>query len=126
RRSLSRVLEGIAAAQEARFRSIKLNAVAIRDLSEPEIVPLARFARQQRLELRFIEFMPLDADRVWDAGQVLSGEEIVRIVSREVSPLVPIPRDDPAQPATDFAYADASGKIGFINSVTQAFCSACN
>lgn len=126
RRSLARVLEGIAAAQEARFASIKLNAVAIRDLSEPEIVPLAKFAREQGLELRFIEFMPLDADRAWDSTQVLSGEEIVRIVSQEVAPLVPIPRSDPAQPATDFAYADQSGKIGFINSVTQAFCAACN
>ncbi|MBX7166901.1 MAG: GTP 3',8-cyclase MoaA [Pirellulales bacterium] len=126
RRGLQRVLDGLSAAHSAGFTGIKLNAVSIRGLTEDEIVPLARFARQQGFELRFIEFMPLDAEGNWANRQVLSGDEVAQIIAREVAPLVPLARNDPAQPATDFAYVDGRGRVGFINPVTQAFCAECD
>lgn len=125
REGLHRVLAGIAAAQEAGFERIRLNAVAIRDLTEAEIVPLVRFARERNMEMRFIEFMPLDAEGKWDDGQVLAGEEIRRTIEREVGRLEPVPRDDPSQPAIDFRFADG-GVVGFINPVTHPFCGDCN
>jgi cyclic pyranopterin phosphate synthase len=126
RDGLDRVLAGIFAAQQAGFRQIKLNAVAIRDLTEDEVVPLGRFARQHGLELRFIEYMPLDADGQWDHGQVLSGDEILRILEEAIGPLEPVLAEDPSQPATDFRWADGQGTVGFINPVTHPFCQRCN
>jgi GTP 3',8-cyclase len=126
RKGLQRVLDGIFAAQQAGFRRIRLNAVSIRGITEAEIVPLAQFARRHELELRFIEYMPLDADRHWDHDQVFSGDEVRSIIDREVGTLEPVSVEDPSQPATDFRYADGSGRVGFINPVTQPFCGACN
>ncbi len=122
REGFEQVLEGIFAAQRAGFAHIKLNAVAIRGLTEPDIVPLGRFARQHALEMRFIEFMPLDADGNWDQEQVLSGDQIRAMLEAEFGPLVPLVAVDPSQPATDYAFADGVGRIGFINPVTQPFC----
>jgi cyclic pyranopterin phosphate synthase len=126
REGLEQVLAGIFAAQRIGFRKIRLNAVAIRGITEPEIVPLGQFARQHNLELRFIEFMPLDADGNWDTDQVLSGARIRDVLEREIGPLVPLAVEDPSQPATDYAFADGIGRIGFINPVTQPFCQHCN
>lgn len=126
REGLDRVLAGIAEAKRVGFQKTKLNAVAIRGLTEPDIVPLARFAREQGMEMRFIEFMPLDADGGWDNEQVLSGEQIRAVLEAEFGPLTPAERDDPSQPATDYLFADGGGLIGFINPVTQPFCSSCN
>jgi len=126
REGLDRVLAGIAAAKRVGFQKIKLNAVAIRGLTEPDIVPLGRFAREQGLEMRFIEFMPLDAEGNWDNEQVLSGEQIRAVLEAEIGQLVPAERDDPSQPATDYHFADGGGSIGFINPVTQPFCASCN
>lgn len=126
RQGLDRVLEGIFAAQRAGFEKIRLNAVAIRGITEVEIVPLGQFARQHGLELRFIEFMPLDAENNWCDDQVISGDEIRAALESEFGPLLPIDRDDPSQPATDYRFADGVGVIGFINPVTQPFCSDCN
>lgn len=126
REGLDRVLAGIAAAKRAGFQQTKLNAVAIRGLTEPDIVPLSRFAREQGMEMRFIEFMPLDAEGNWDNQQVLSGQQIREVLEAEFGTLVPARRDDPSQPATDYAFADGGGMIGFINPVTQPFCAACN
>lgn len=126
REGINRVLDGIAAAQRAGFESIRLNAVAIRGLTETEIVPLAQFAVERGLELRFIEYMPLDADGKWDTDQVLSGTTIRQILEAEFGPLLPARRDDPSQPAVDFNFAEGSGRIGFINPVTQPFCGDCN
>jgi cyclic pyranopterin phosphate synthase len=120
------VLDGIAAAQKAGFANIRLNAIAIRGLSEEEIVPLGRFARQRRLELRFIEYMPLDADGAWQATAVLDGASIRQTLADEFGPLEPVVRDDPSQPATDYQYVDGGGRVGFINSVTEPFCQTCN
>jgi cyclic pyranopterin phosphate synthase len=126
RDGLDRVLAGIAAAKKVGFRQIRLNAVAIRGITEPEIVPLVNFARENRMEMRFIEFMPLDAEGNWQHDQVLSGEEIRREIEDAIGPLEPAPRPDPSQPATDFDFTDGSGTIGFINPVTQPFCEDCN
>jgi cyclic pyranopterin phosphate synthase len=126
RAGLDRVLAGIRAAREAGFKRLRLNAVSIRGLTEPQIVPLATFAREYRLELRFIEYMPLDADGTWSTEQVLSGDEIREIIDRDVAELEPVAGDDPSQPATDFHYRDGGGRVGFINSVTQPFCGRCN
>lgn len=126
REGLDRVLAGIFAAQRAGFAKIRLNAVAIAGLTEPEILPLARFAREHELELRFIEFMPLDADGAWRSDQVLSGEAIRQIVAEGIGPLEPLKNVDPSQPAVDYRYLDGRGAIGFINPVTQPFCGDCN
>ena len=126
RRGLDRVLAGLAAARVAGFRSIRINAVSIRGLSEAEIVPLAEFCRRERLQLRFIEFMPLDAEGGWDEGQVLSGKEVRGILERAIGPLEPLPPADPGQPAVDWRWADGGGRVGFIDPVTSPFCDRCD
>jgi cyclic pyranopterin phosphate synthase len=126
RDGLDRILEGIATALRVGFDKIKLNAVAIKNLTEPDVVPLARFARRHGLELRFIEYMPLDADGNWSDDQVLSGSQILRMLESEFGQLAPLPVVDPSQPATDYAYTDRPGTVGFINPVTQPFCADCN
>ena len=126
REGLDRVLDGIFSAQRAGFEKIRLNAVAIRGITEVEVVPLGRFARQHRLEMRFIEFMPLDAENNWQTEQVLSGKEIREILEAKFGPLIPLARDDLSQTAVDYQFADGAGRIGFINPVTQPFCGNCN
>jgi cyclic pyranopterin phosphate synthase len=126
REGLDRVLAGIAAAKRAGFAKIRLNAVAIKGITEPEIVPLARFARSEQMEMRFIEFMPLDAENQWDHDQVLSGEAIRQQIEEALGPLAPAERPDPSQPASDYRFVDGGGTIGFINPVTQPFCADCN
>lgn len=126
RDGLDRVLAGIAAAKTVGFKKIRLNAVAIKGITEPEIVPLTNFARQQGMEMRFIEFMPLDAENNWQHDQVLSGEEIRGQIETAIGPLAAAERPDPSQPATDFRFTDGGGTIGFINPVTQPFCEDCN
>ncbi len=126
RKGLQRVLDGISAAQNVGFRKIRLNAVSIRGITEEEIVPLAQFARTNHLELRFIEYMPLDAEHHWQHDQVLSGAEVRELIQQEVGALAPLPVEDPSQPATDFRYLDDGGRIGFINPVTEPFCGNCN
>jgi cyclic pyranopterin phosphate synthase len=126
RRGLDRVLAGLAAARAAGFRSIRINAVSIRGLSEAEIVPLAEFCRREALQLRFIEFMPLDAEGGWDEGQVLSGKEVHGILERAIGPLEPLPPADTGQPAVDWRWADGGGLVGFIDPVTSPFCDRCD
>ncbi len=126
RSGLQRILDGIFAARNAGFENIRLNAVAIRGLTEAEIVPLAQFSREHDFELRFIEFMPLDAENRWQAEQVLTCAEIRRVLEQQVCSLVPKPRNDPSQPAVDFTFSDGCGTIGFINPVSEPFCSSCN
>lgn len=126
RDGLDKVLAGIQAAQRVGFPRIRLNTVAIKGVTEPEIPALARFARAEGMELRFIEFMPLDADGNWQQDQVLTGEEIRSAIETAIGPLEPADRPDPSQPAMDFQYADGRGSIGFINPVSQPFCHDCN
>ncbi len=105
---------------------IKLNAVAVKNLVEPDIVPLARYARENGFEVRYIEFMPLDAQDLWDRCKVLLADEMIELLSREISPLTPVPDPDPRAPATEYVYADGGGTVGFIASVSRPFCLNCN
>ncbi|MBS1858620.1 MAG: GTP 3',8-cyclase MoaA, partial [Acidobacteria bacterium] len=126
RDDLGKVLAGLEAARRAGFSRIKLNAVAVKDLVEPDIVPLARFARENGFEARYIEFMPLDAQNLWDRDKVLLAGEIIETLSREISPLIPIPDPDPRAPASEYRYADGGAIVGFIASVSRPFCANCN
>ncbi len=117
-----RGLELLASFPEA--HPIKVNAVAIRGFTEEEAVPFAELARRTPYEVRFIEFMPLDADHNWSDDQVLSGREI-RDAIDAVYPLEPEPRE-PSATARVYRFADGRGKIGFINPVSEPFCSDCN
>jgi cyclic pyranopterin phosphate synthase len=125
RDDLDRVLQGIDVAQRVGF-GIKINAVAVKNLVEPDMVPLAIYGRERGIEIRFIEFMPLDSQGLWKRGDVLSADEIIATLSREVSPLVEIPDRDPRAPATEYGYSDGVGRVGFIASVTRPFCLNCN
>jgi GTP 3',8-cyclase len=123
---LAQVLEGLAEARRVGFGPIKINAVAVKGLTDPDIVPLARFGREHDFEVRFIEFMPLDAQGLWDRARVLTAAEIVDVISREVAPLKAIPEEHPSAPATEYRYADGIGRVGFIASVSRPFCENCN
>ncbi|MCU0959054.1 MAG: GTP 3',8-cyclase MoaA [Pirellulaceae bacterium] len=126
RTGLDRVMAGIDAARQVGFDKIRLNAVSLIGTTEEEVIPLAEFARSRDLELRFIEFMPLDAEGRWQPDGVLSGAAVRGLLEAHFGPLAPLPRDDPSQPAVDFAYADGTGRVGFINPVTEPFCGDCN
>ena len=125
RQGLDRVLAGLAAAQRAGFEDIRINAVSIRGLTEDEIVPLARFCRRAGFHLRFIEFMPLDAEEAWDRTRVLSGADVRAVLEREIGPLVAAAAADAGQPASDYRWMDG-GRVGFIDPVTRPFCDRCD
>jgi cyclic pyranopterin phosphate synthase len=126
RDELPKVLAGLSEAKRLGYPAIKLNAVAVKNLVEPDIVPLARYARENGFEPRYIEFMPLDAQGLWDRHKVLLADEIIEMLSREISPLIPVPNPDPRAPATEYQYADGGGRVGFIASVSRPFCLNCN
>ena len=117
-----RGLERLASFPDA--HPIKINAVAIRGFTEEEVLPFAELARHSPYEVRFIEFMPLDADHAWSADQVLTGAEI-RAAVNAVYPLEPEPRE-PSATARIYRFADGRGKLGFINPVSEPFCADCN
>lgn len=117
-----RGLEHLATFPEA--HPIKINAVAIRGFTEDEMIPFAELARRTAYEVRFIEFMPLDADHAWSEDQVLTGAEI-RAAIDAVYPLEPQQRE-PHATARVYNFADGQGKIGFINPVSEPFCGDCN
>ncbi len=117
-----RGLERLASFPEA--HPIKINAVAIRDFTEEEVLPFAELARHTPYEVRFIEFMPLDADHAWTSDQVLTGDEI-RAAIDAVYPLEPEPRE-PSATALVYRFADGRGRIGFINPVSEPFCADCD
>ena len=126
REGYEKVIEGIHAALRVGFQPVKVNAVSVRGLTEDEIVPFGHFARETGVEIRFIEFMPLDADNAWQREKVLFAHEIIERLSAEIMPLVPLGEQDVSAPATEFAFADGLGRIGFIASVSQPFCMSCN
>ncbi len=126
RDDLPRVLAGIDAAVDVGFENIKLNVVAVKGFVEPDIVPIALYCRERGFEPRYIEFMPLDAQSIWDRTRVLTADEIIATLSREISPLSPVPDGDPRAPATEYEYADGGGRVGFIASVSKPFCLNCN
>jgi cyclic pyranopterin phosphate synthase len=120
------VIEGILAAKEAGFDPVKINAVAIRGETEDDVVPLAQFARRHGLELRFIEYMPLDAGHQWERNKVLFASDIIALLAEGIGPLEPSPNQDPRAPALDYQYADGGGLVGFIASISRPFCMSCN
>ena len=126
REGYENVLAGIQAAQRVGFSPVKINAVSVRGMTEDEIVPFGHFARTTGAEIRFIEFMPLDADNAWERDKVLFAHEIIERMSAEIMPLIPIPDQNPHAPATEFMFQDGVGRIGFIASVSQPFCMSCD
>ena len=132
RDALPQVLRGLEAAVAApRFRQVKVNAVALRGFTEDEAIPFARFARQRGVQVRFIEFMPLDGDSAWTPDQVLPGEEL-RAIIHAVHPIEELPRE-PSATARVFRFVEppgsdvgGHGQIGFIDPVSEPFCSDCN
>jgi cyclic pyranopterin phosphate synthase len=125
RDSLAQVLEGLEAAQaHPELRPIKVNVVALKDFTEDEVLRFAEFARQNPYEVRFIEFMPLDADRAWTREKVLPNAEIVRMID-EVYPLEPVGRERHGT-ARRYRFRDGTGEMGFISPVTEPFCGDCN
>ncbi len=123
--ALPQVLRGLeAVARHPELRPVKVNAVALRGFTEEEALPFAELARERELQVRFIEFMPLDGDGGWTADQVLTGEEL-RAIIHAAHPLEELPRE-PSSTARVFRFADGRGEIGFVNPVSEPFCSDCN
>ena len=125
RDALPQVMRGLEAiARFPEVHPVKVNAVALRGFTEEEVIPFAEFARRTAFRVRFIEFMPLDAGREWSPDAVLTGEEI-RAAIDAVYPLEELPRERAAT-ARRFRFRDGRGEIGFINPVSEPFCSDCN
>ena len=125
RDSLAQVLEGLEAAQRhEELRPIKVNVVALRDFTEDEVLRFAAFARRHPYEVRFIEFMPLDADHAWTRDRVLPNAEIVAMIDA-VYPLEPVGRERHGT-ARRYRFADGNGSMGFISPVSEPFCGDCN
>jgi cyclic pyranopterin phosphate synthase len=125
RDGLEQVLGGIAAAQQAGFKRIKINAVLIRGVNDCDAVPLAKYARSNGLEFRFIEYMPIGAEP-WQREKVFFAHEFLDLLEQEVGQLVPADDYDPRAPAMDFRYVDGGGRVGIIASVSRPFCRSCN
>jgi cyclic pyranopterin phosphate synthase len=124
RDELHRVLDGIDAALAAGFEPVKLNAVVQRGVNDDEVVALAEFGREKGVEVRFIEWMPLDAQGSWEGGAVVSQDEIVSAI-HAVHPLKQLPARG-AAPADRWRYLDGRGTVGVIPSVTKPFCGDCD
>ena len=125
RDSLAQVLEGLEAAQRyEELRPIKVNVVALRDFTEDEVLRFAEFARRHPYEVRFIEFMPLDADHAWTRDRVLPNAEIVAMIDA-VYPLEAVGRERHGT-ARRYRFADGNGSMGFISPVSEPFCGDCN
>jgi cyclic pyranopterin phosphate synthase len=125
RDSLPAVLDGLAAAADAGFSPIKVNAVIQRDRNLHEVAPLARLARERGFVMRFIEYMPIGGGDDWAADRVVSNAEVVEIL-RTVAPLEPVDAPDGAGPAQRWRWTDGRGEVGLIGSVTEPFCDHCN
>ena len=124
RDALDRVLRGIDATLAAGLRPVKINAVVVRGFNDDELEPMAAWARDLGVELRFIEFMPLDAPGEWTRDQVVPAGEILTRLDRAFGLQAPDPRG--SAPAERYRYADGRGAVGIIASVTRAFCAQCD
>jgi cyclic pyranopterin phosphate synthase len=119
------VLAGLEAAKRVGFSPIKVNAVLMRGFNEDEAVPLARWAREQGFELRFVEWMPLDAQHSWSTERLVPAAEILAALEAAF-PLEPVSGADPSAPAELYRYRDGGGTVGIIASVTRPFCARCD
>jgi GTP 3',8-cyclase len=125
RDGLQEVLDSLILARELGFQPLKVNAVIIRGINDHEIEALAEFARMRELQLRYIEFMPLDSARAWQKEMVVSGSDILSILRRkfELRPLAP---DNPSSTSKRWGFADGRGEVGIIAPVSEPFCGHCN
>ncbi|HJL91890.1 MAG: GTP 3',8-cyclase MoaA [Acidimicrobiales bacterium] len=123
RDEMQKVITGIEASLEAGLLPVKINVVAMRGINDDEILDFAKFGRDRSVIVRFIEFMPLDADEKWSTSAVLSQEEIFSTIN-SVYPLEAVERSN--APASRFRYLDGQGEIGIVASVTQKFCGTCD
>lgn len=127
RDQLTRVLESLdELAHYPSIHPVKINAVAMRGFSEDEVLDFVRFARNKAYVMRWIEFMPLDADQIWRKEDILTGNEIKAIIEAEYGPLVPITSGDPSETARRYTFSDGIGEVGFINPVSEPFCAQCD
>jgi cyclic pyranopterin phosphate synthase len=124
RDALDKVLDGIDAAIEAGFDPVKVNCVLVRGVNDDEVVDFARFGRSKGVTVRFIEFMPLDADGAWSLASVVPCDEIVAAIDAEF-PLEAVGHEG-AEPAARWRYRDGGGEVGVVASVTQSFCGSCD
>jgi cyclic pyranopterin phosphate synthase len=125
RDALPQVLRGLhAIAGQPSIRRVKVNALGIRGFTEEEILPFCELARSSGIQVRFIEFMPLDADHAWSRDQVLTGEEIRKVIESRFELIEA--RREPSATARVFHFADGRGEIGFVNPVSEPFCADCN
>jgi GTP 3',8-cyclase len=123
--SYDRVLAGVRAAQAAGLGPVKVNCVLLRGFNDDQIVPFVHFARTEGVTLRFIEFMPLEEDRIWSPNTVIGYDELKARIGA-VCPLVPLPGNAPGETAQRFTFDDGIGEIGIIAPVSRAFCGACS
>jgi len=127
RDQLDRVLEGLEELQKyPSIHPVKINAVAVRGFSEDEVLDFVRFARDKAYVMRWIEFMPLDADQLWRKEDILTGGEIKSIIEAAYGPLVPITSSNPSETARRYTFSDGIGEVGFINPVSEPFCASCD
>jgi cyclic pyranopterin phosphate synthase len=122
RDALDAVLRGVDAARRAGFEPMKINCVVIAGTNDDEVLDFVRLARSTGYEVRFIEYMPLDADEAWERAKVVRSSDLRATIERH-HPLVP---DGNGGPATRYRFADGPGSVGFISSVTEPFCASCN
>jgi cyclic pyranopterin phosphate synthase len=127
RDALAQVLAGLEELEHyPSIHPIKINAVAMRGFTEPEVVEFARLARRKPYVVRWIEFMPLDADQIWRKEDILTGKEIKTLIEAEFGPLVPVARADQSETARRYTFSDGIGEVGFINPVSEPFCKDCD
>jgi len=123
RDELHRVLEGIDAAKAAGFGPVKINVVVMKGINDDEVLDFAHFGRDNDVVVRFIEFMPLDADEIWNIDRVLTQDEILTTLRTEFE-LEPVERS--SAPASRWRYTDGGGEIGVVASVSHSFCDTCD
>jgi GTP 3',8-cyclase len=127
RDQLDRVLIGLEELEKyPSIHPIKVNAVAMRDFTEEEVLDFVQLARRKAYVVRWIEFMPLDADQIWRKEDILTGAELKAIIEAKYGPLVPVRGGDPSETARRYTFSDGIGEIGFINPVSEPFCSTCD
>ena len=127
RDQLAGVLEGLEELEKyPSVHPIKVNAVAIRDFSEEEVLDFVKLARNKAYVMRWIEFMPLDADQIWRKEDILTGAELKAIIENAYGPLVQITTGDPSETARRYTFSDGIGEVGFINPVSEPFCASCD
>ena len=123
RDDLDRVLAGVDAALEVGFDPVKINCVVMKGINDDEVLDFAEFGRKKGVLVRFIEFMPLDADEIWNNSLVLTQAEILKTLQAEYE-LEPVERS--SAPATRWRYKDGKGEIGVVATVSESFCETCD